>query len=141
MHDTITLSGDVQVLLNNEVVLEKKNLVVTAGKGYLASALIAAPASPFVSMAIGTGTTAATVADTALQTETARAVFTSSSVASNVATLSTTFIAGSGTGAITEAGIFTNASSGGTMLSHVVFSAVNKGSTDTLTINWTITVS
>jgi hypothetical protein len=51
----------------------------------------------------------------------------------------TTYAAGTGTGAITEAGIF-NASSSGTLLSHVVFSAINKGAADSLTITWTITV-
>ena len=50
------------------------------------------------------------------------------------------FAAGSGTGAITEAGVF-NASSGGTMLCRTVFSVVNKGADDSMTITWTITVS
>ena len=94
----------------------------------------------FVAMAIGTGTTAAALGDTALQTEVARQAFTSSSVSTNVVSLSTTYAAGVGTGALTEAGILSNAVSGGTLLSHVVFSAVNKGALDTLTINWTITV-
>ena len=91
-------------------------------------------------MAIGTGTTAASTADTALQTEIARAAFTTSSVSTNVVSLSNTYAAGTGTGAVTEAGIFNNSTSGGTMLSHVVFSAINKAAADTLTINWTITV-
>ena len=46
----------------------------------------------------------------------------------------------SGTGAITEAGIF-NASSSGTMLCRTVFSVVNKGASDSMTITWTVTVS
>jgi hypothetical protein len=33
-----------------------------------------------------------------------------------------------------------NTTSGGTMLSHVVFSAIGKSANDSLTINWTITV-
>lgn len=140
MKDAINLVGKVEVLLNNKVVLEKNNLIVQVGKNFLASAVINSSASPFVGMAIGTGTTAASTSDTTLQTEVARAAFTSSSVSTNVVSLSNTYAAGTGTGAITEAGIFNNASSGGTMLSHVVFSAINKGSSDTLTINWTITV-
>lgn len=140
MNEVINMVGEVKVLLNNEVVLEKKNLIVQAGKNFLASAIINNSTSPFVAMAIGTGTTAASTADTALETEVARAAFSTSSVSTNVVSLSNTYAAGTGTGAITEAGIFNNASSGGTMLSHVVFSAVNKGSSDTLTINWTITV-
>jgi len=48
--------------------------------------------------------------------------------------------AGDVTGAITEAGIF-NASSSGTMLCRVVFSALNLTSTDSISVDWTITLS
>jgi hypothetical protein len=140
MKDTISLVGKVEILLNNQVVLEKKNLIVQVGKNFLASAVINNSTSPFVGMAIGTGTTAASLSDTTLQTESARAAFTTYSVTTNVVSLSNTYAAGTGTGALTEAGIFNNATSGGTMLSRVVFSAVNKSAADTLTINWTITV-
>jgi len=140
MKDTISLVGEVEILLNNQVVLEKKNLIVQVGKNFLASAIINNSTSPFVGMAIGTGTTAASLSDTTLQTESARAAFTTYSVTTNVVSLSNTYAAGTGTGALTEAGIFNNATSGGTMLSRVVFSAVNKSAADTLTINWTITV-
>jgi hypothetical protein len=106
----------------------------------LANAIINNSTSPFVGMAIGTGTTAANITNTTLETEIARAAFTTASVSTNVVSLSNSYLAGVGTGSITEAGIFNNATSGGTMLSHVVFSAVGKGALDTLTINWTITV-
>lgn len=139
VNDLLSMRGDVVIKLNDEVVLEKKNLIVTAGKAFLANAIINSSASPFTNMAVGTGTTAAAVGDTALGSELARSAFTSSSVASNVVSLSTTYAAGTGIGALTEAGIF-NAGSGGTMLSRVVFSAINKGSADSLTISWTITV-
>lgn len=139
VNDTLSMRGDVIITLNDKVVLDKKNLVVTAGKAFLASAVINSSASPFTHMAIGTGTTAAAVGDTALGSEVARQAFTTSSVASNVVTLSTTYAAGTGTAALTEAGIL-NASSSGTLLSRVVFSAINKGSADSLTITWTITV-
>lgn len=140
MKDAINLVGNIEVLLNDKVVLEKKNLIVQVGKNFLASAVITSSTSPFVAIAIGTGTTAAALGDTTLETEVARAAYTTSSVSTNVVSLSNTYAAGTGTGAITEAGILNNATSGGTLLSHVVFSAINKGSSDTLTINWTITV-
>lgn len=140
MKDTISLVGEIEVLLNNQVVLEKKNLIVQVGKNFLASAVINNSTSPFVAMAIGTGTNAASLSDTTLQIESVRAAFTTSSVSTNVVSLSNTYAAGTGTGAVTEAGIFNNSTSGGTMLSRVVFSAINKGAADTLTINWTVTV-
>ena len=65
---------------------------------------------------------------------------TSSTVTDNEIVYVDTFAAGTGTGAITEAGIF-NASSGGTMLCRTVFSVVNKGASDAMTITWTVTVS
>jgi|TARA_R110000868_G_scaffold189763_1_gene433304 hypothetical protein len=139
VNDLLSMRGDVVIKLNDEVVLEKKNLIVTAGKAFLASAVLNSSTSPFTYMAIGTGTTAAAITDTALATELTRSAFTTSSVASNVVTLTTTYAAGTGTGTLTEAGILNN-SSGGTLLSRVVFSAINKGSADSLTITWTITV-
>lgn len=141
MNETINLKGEIEILLNDKVVLEKKNLIVQVGKNFLASAIISSSTSPFIAIAIGTSSTPAGVADTTLGTELTRAAYTSSSVAANVVSLSKLFSAGVGTGTITEAGIFNNSTSGGTMLSHVVFSAIGKGANDTLTINWTLTVS
>ena len=91
-------------------------------------------------MAIGTGSTAAAAGDTALGTESARTALTSTTVTNNEVVYVDTFGAGTGTGAITEAGVF-NASSGGTMLCRTVFSVVNKGADDSMTITWTVTVS
>lgn len=139
INDSLTLRGDVYAELNGVCVLDQKNLIVQAGKNFLANALLNTSSSPFTNMAIGTSSTAASLSDTALGSEVARQTFTSSSISSNVLTFVTTYGPGVGTGALTEAGIF-NASSGGTMLSHVVFGAVTKGSADSFTITWTITV-
>ena len=57
-----------------------------------------------------------------------------------MATYVGTFPAGTGTGAVTEAGIL-NASSGGTLLCRTEFNVVNKGASDAMTITWTVTVS
>ena len=116
----------------------KPNLIVQVGKNFLATAVTTASASPFTYVAVGTNSTAATLADTILGTELTRVAF-SSSVTTNTATITATFGAGFGTGALTEAGIFNNAVLG-TMLSHVIFSVINKAVADTLTISWTITV-
>ena len=140
INDGLKLKGKLAIALNGDVVQEVDNLVVTAGKGYVASRIKDASATAMSHMAIGSGTTAAAAGNTALGTELGRVSLTSTTVSSNVVTYVATFAAGTGTGAVTEAGILT-ASSGGTMLCRTVFSVVNKGSADSMTITWTVTVS
>ena len=143
--DEITVTGKLNVILVDQMGIVKEghdfdNLVVTAGKGYIASRMKDATATAMSHMAIGTGTTAAAASQTALVTEANRQALTSTSVSGAAVTYSATFGAGNGTGAVTEAGLF-NASSGGTLLCRTVFSVINKGAADTLTVSWTVTVS
>jgi len=91
-------------------------------------------------MAVGTGTTEALAAQTALVTETDRNTLTSTTVTNNAVAYVATWAAGDATAAITEAGIF-DAASSGDMLARTKFDVVNKGSADSMTITWTITVS
>jgi len=119
---------------------EVDNLVVTAGKNFVASRMGGASADVMSHMAIGTGTTAAAAGDTTLATESARTTLTSTTATDNDIVYVDTFAAGTGTGAITEAGVL-NASSGGTLLCRTVFSVINKGANDSLTITWTVTAS
>jgi hypothetical protein len=56
-----------------------------------------------------------------------------------VITYASTFAAGTGTGALVEAGIF-NAASAGTMLCKTSFDVVNKQTADTIAITWTINI-
>ena len=134
------MKGRLTIALNGEVVQEVDNLVVTAGKGFVASRMAGTSANVMSHMAIGTGSTAAAAGDTALGNEAARTALTSTNVSGAVVTYVDTFAAGTGTGAITEAAIL-NASSGGTMLCRTVFSVVNKGASDSMTITWTVTAS
>ena len=140
INDDLKLKGKLAIAINGEVVQEVDNLVVTAGKGYVASRIKDATATAMSHMEIGSGSTAAAASDTALGSALGRVSLTSTSVSSAVVTYVATFGAGTGTGAVTEAGLF-NASSGGTMLCRTVFSVVNKGSADSMTITWTVTVS
>ena len=119
---------------------EVKNLVVDTGLDYIASRMKDATATAMSHMAIGTGSTAAAAGNTALGSEAARQALTSTTVTSNAVAYVASFAAGTGTGAITEAGIL-NAASGGTLLCRTVFSVVNKGASDSMTITWTVTVS
>lgn len=143
--DAIKLTGELRITVTNpegnvkqEVVVP--NLVVTVGKNYIASRMKDATATAMTHMAIGTGTTAAAAGDTTLDTEAGRVALTSTTVTANAVAYVATFPAGTGTGAITEAGIF-NASSSGTLLCRTVFSVINKGAADTLGITWTVTVN
>lgn len=121
---------------------EVKNLVVTSGKTFIASRMVGASSDVMSHMELGTGTTAAAVGNTTLETviSASRTALSSGTSSTNVVTYVASFPAGTGTGAVTEAGIF-NAASAGTMLCRTVFSVVNKGADDAMSITWTITVS
>ena len=139
INDDLKLTGKLSIALNNEVIQETQNLVVTAGKNWVADRMNNAN-TVMTHMAIGTGTTTAAVGQTTLVTELDRNALTSTTVTDNAIAYVGTWAAGDGTGAITEAGIF-DASSGGDMLARTKFDVVNKGSSDTMTVTWTITVS
>jgi hypothetical protein len=116
-----------------------KNRVPTVGLNHIADQLSSSPGEGAMShMAVGTGTNAAAAGDTTLQTELDRNTLSSRTDSGAVVTYVASWAAGDGTGAITEAGIF-NAASAGTLLARQVFTAINKGASDTLQITWTIT--
>lgn len=140
INEELKLTGHVTVAVNDEVVQEIPNLVVTAGKGYVASRMKDTTDGAMSHMAVGTNNTAAAAGDTALGTESGRVALTSTTVNANVITYVATFPAGTATAALTEAGVL-NASSGGTMLCRTVFATVNKGASDAMTITWAITAS
>lgn len=117
-----------------------KNLTVNAGLAWIAGRMRAKANIPtdMGYIAVGTGNTTAAAAQTALVgTELARVAFDSApTIVGAITTYITTFPAGTGTGAIVEAGVF-NASSGGTMLCRTTFDVVNKAAGDSMTITWT----
>jgi len=120
-------------------VREFANTVTTAGKNACADQILAAPTlvKP-THMAIGTGSPAATL----LGAEVARVAFTTKTRSTNVVTMVGDFPAGTGTGAITEAGVF-NVVTANTidMYLSASFSVINKGAADSLSISWTLTFS
>ena len=140
INDALKMKGRLQIHVNDELVQEVDNLVVTTGKGYVASRMKDTSATAMSHMAIGSGSTAAAASDTALGNELGRVALTSTTVSGAVVTYVASFPAGTGTGAVTEAGIL-NASSSGTLLCRTVFSVVNKGASDSMTVTWTVTVS
>jgi hypothetical protein len=145
LNDSLKLNGELHIQLFGEDGQLKdernvKNLVVQVGKNFIASRAIGTTPAVMSHMAVGTSTTAAASADTALALEIARVALSDLTVSNNVITHTATYPAGVATGAITEAGIL-NAASAGTLLARTVFAVVNKGAADSITITWNITVS
>ena len=145
MTTTITVKGTLTAYLHDEHgtllnTFTKDNIVVQAGKNFLANAVAASSLTPFVAIAIGSSSTAAAIGNTALGTETARAAFSTSTTGS-VVTLTSVFGAGIGVGTLAESGVFNNAASGGVMLSRVTFTPILKNILDTFTAIWVITIS
>lgn len=127
------------IILDNFTV---PNLVTTVGKGHIAAKIVAITNSPLsmTHMAIGTNITAAAVENIALGVEAGRVALSTSIVSTNTVTYTATFPPGTGTGAITEAGIFNDGTTG-TMLCRTTFPIVTKSSGDTVAFTWVITVS
>jgi hypothetical protein len=91
-------------------------------------------------MAVGSQNTAPVVGETALGSELGRVVLDSTNVTGNSISYVATFPAGTGTGALTEAGIF-NAGTSGTLLCRTQFNAINKSSTDAIVITWNVIIN
>jgi hypothetical protein len=115
------------------------NLIVNTGRALIIDRLQAAsPAVPDY-LAIGTGGTAPAAANTTLETEIGTRVqgalsqpdaYTDRCIG--------TFAAGNGTGALLEAGRL-NASSGGTLVTRLTYSVVNKAAGDSLQLTYDLT--
>jgi|TARA_B100001093_G_scaffold506631_1_gene565888 hypothetical protein len=146
INDNLKLRGDVAIVVKDKDGKVKDsreihNLVVSAGLEYICSRMAGTSANVMTHMAVGSGTTAASAGQTSLVSALgSREALDSTTASSNTITYVSSFEAGEGTGAVTEAGVF-NASSGGTMLCRTVFAVVNKDADDTMSITWTITLT
>lgn len=145
LQEEMKMIGALKIVLtdeNGQVKEEREipNLVVTTGKGFIASRMVGTSASIMSYMAVGSDSTSPAAGNTTLGTELGRVALTSGTASGAVATYVATFGTGVGTGAIVEAGIF-NDNTSGTMLCRTTFAVVNKGANDTMTITWTVTVN
>jgi hypothetical protein len=143
--ESINVKGNLEVILLDETGRQKdyrkiNNLVVAVGKDTIASRMVGNTTAIMSHMAVGTSNTAATTSQTALGTEIGRVALDSTSRSTNTITYVATFPAGTGTGALTEAGIL-NASSSGDLLCRTVFGVVTKAAGDTVVITWNVTVA
>jgi hypothetical protein len=128
---------------SRQYIARSHNLITNVGH-VAANARISGQGSygTFVNLAIGTGTAAAAATDTALGTEITtngggRGAATATQVTTTVTNDTTQLVKTwtfTGAFAVTEEGIFDNATSGGNMLARQVFAAVNVASGDSLTV-------
>lgn len=127
---------------------EEENLIVNGGLDLIVDYLFHAcnptdqPAGPCY-IAVGTSSTTVAPTDTDLGSELERMEFEAITAGgTGVVTVESTFPAGFATGAIAEAGIFTESGTdSGTMLNRLTFAAVNKGEADSLKVTFTFTVA
>lgn len=151
-HDVIRLRGCYEIALkaaeNDEIVeyVRQDNVVVTSGRSYVLSRIqSSSPQTDVINaIAVGTSTSGPTTGDTLLNSESVRisiSSFVTSGLTNNPPSWQAqcTFGTGQGNTTLGEAGIFNStAANSQTMLSHVTFSTINKTTSNTLAISYTI---
>lgn len=128
---------------------EYHNLIPTAGRAQVAKALSGALSViadiEINETSLGTGTTPAANTDIKLQTETYRKTVASNTNADNILYVTAFYSAPEVTGTFSEAGLHikgTGAVDSGTLFSRVILSpSVTKALTETLTIDYTVTMT
>jgi hypothetical protein len=152
MEDVIRFRGCIEVaLLNaqNHDVLEKRkieNTVVTSGRAWVLSMILSSSpgTATFNAIAVGTSTTAPATSDTLLGSEALRisiSSFATSGLTNNPPSwqAQATFATNQANTTLGEAGLFNStAANVQTMLSHVTFATINKTTSNTLAISYTI---
>lgn len=150
MKDTIKLRGCIEIALKDVVgntlkTIKKDNTVVTVGRRWVLQQLESvdhATAQNISHIAVGTSTTAPATGDTALGSENTRKAinsFATSNLTSNPPSwqAQVSFNTNEANTTLGEVGLF-NSSSGGTMLARATFATINKTTSNTLSISYTI---
>lgn len=167
----IQLTGSLSLVLVDTITGKTRqeiyvpNLIVTAGKAFIAARMVASPPAVMSHMAIGTSATTEIPGQEALVSELTtlggytgytRAQLSTATSSAAIVTYISTFAASnpsapaavaasgstaaSGGALLREAGIF-NGLTGGTMLCRTTFPVVTKLPADALTITWQVTIS
>lgn len=151
MEDVIRLRGSYEIALRNaktgEIVesLKVENTVVTAGRRWVLQQINSTQINTAQSIgyaAVGTSTTAPATSDTVLGSESDRNAINSFSTSGLTANppswrAEVSWNTNEANTTLGEVGLF-NSSSGGTMLSRATFSTINKTTSNTLSISYTI---
>lgn len=123
------------------------NIITTVGKQLIADQLATAVPTntPRIThVAIGTNAAAPAAGNTTLGTETFRNAVASLTFSSNQVFATGFFTAAEVTGTFEEAGIFSNgtlSTDSGILFSHVTLASIVKSNSETLTVDWTITLN
>lgn len=154
--DVIHLRGCIELQLQNAFNGEpvgdrlRLNTVVTAGRRWVLEKIgsFSNQTNSINAIAVGTSTTAPATSDTALGSEITASVgrktigtFTTTNLTSNPPSwrAEVSFATDEATGTLGEAGLFnTSSATAGTLLSHVTFSTINKSTSNTLSVSYTI---
>lgn len=151
-HSGIVLKGALELALNNakddelQEYRHRKNTVVTAGRRWVLERIQSAspPANTIGYMALGQSTAGLGTDDTALSSELAGSrtdigTMTTTNLTSNPPSWAaqTSWATDEATGTLGEVGLF-NSSSAGTMLARATFSTLNKDTSNTLSVTYTI---
>ena len=152
--DQILLRGSLEIAIlnakNGQEVGRRsiKNTIVTAGRVWVLKHIAGTDVfngnetRPLSHIAIGTSTTAPATSDTALGSETTRkaiGTFSTGNLTSNPPSyeLQVSFNTNEGNTTLAEVGVL-NSSAAGTMLAHATFGTINKTTSNTLSITYTI---
>jgi hypothetical protein len=160
MQDVVRLKGFIELQLrsifNNEIVDRRKinvddfqfagdNTIVTSGRRWVLQQIASSEiqtAQSISYMAVGTGTTAPATSDTGLGSETSRkaiGTFTTTNLTSNPPSwmAQTSWATNEANTTLGEVGLF-NSSSAGTMLGRATYTTLNKTTSNTLTVSYTV---
>lgn len=138
MNETFSMSGTARFVVFGPRGIRKyeyKNLIVDAGKNVVRDLLNAGSGFALSRIAFGTGTTAATAADTGLENQTFIKNITDKVVSSKQVLCKLFVSTGDVSGTLNEAGLF----AGTTLFSRIVLgTAIVKASDETLYVEWEI---
>jgi len=150
INEAIKMTGAVEIVCRDALtgkvkwIENVKNMVVTTAKNNIAAALAGSAVAnkgKITYCAMGTGTTAPALADTALESELGRKLVSVRSASANVATFQTFFTTSEVVGTLREAGLFgddaTAIADSGVLFCRTAINRT-KSSSDTLTLTWSV---
>lgn len=140
----IKLKGKVNIkVINDDNTIDTEvdinNLVVSAGKNYVAKRMVDDLTDVMSHMAIGSSQTSQTLDDVALLQEVARQGLYSVAVTDEKIEYVATFAPGLVSRSLSEAGIL-NAASGGDLLCRTTFPPITQSTSQTIAISWILSV-